>query len=84
MVLAECLTDKTLPKKYGFNLFPMFLFFCGGRLVFLGNRFNNGVCSLSNFEIQMAKSINDARNSAFLPDDYALPALADASFSSIF
>ena len=56
----------------------------GGRLVFLGNRFNNGVCSLSNFEIQMAKSINDARNSAFLPDDYALPALADASFSSIF
>ena len=26
IVLAECLTDKTLPKKFGFNLFPMFLF----------------------------------------------------------
>ena len=84
IVLAECLTDKTLPKKFGFNLFPMFLFFYGGRLVFLGNRFNNGVCSLRNFEIQIQRTFSDARDGFHFPADYMLPSLTNATFESIF
>ena len=84
-LLAESLADKTLPKKYSFNggPFPMFIFYMGGRLVGISNRLSNGAITLQNLELALAKAAADARSGAFLPEDYRIPTLADATFASI-
>jgi len=45
-IVADCLADKTLSKKYNFLTLPMFLFFFGGDLVYIGNRPRNLVLTL--------------------------------------
>jgi len=83
VVLADCLTDRSLGNKYGFAILPMFLIFLGpSDLVFIGNRFVNRSLDAETLEFQVAQSLEAARNGVLLPRSYRFPNAADATFKT--
>jgi hypothetical protein len=83
VILADCLSDRTLSKRFGFHILPMYMIFFGRQLVFISNRLANRAASVETMEVQVRDSLVDARSGRFLPPEFRFPSLGDSSFSSI-
>lgn len=72
VVLLDCRRAVTLPKRHNITVFPMYMIYYEGHLLFLSNTFNGFGSTQQDFMLQMEKSRADARRGDFLPDDYKL------------
>ena len=71
LILADCSKQPDcLAKKYNFNVYPMYMMFYGGKLVFIGNKFNGFGSEVADIEKEIEKRVGMAKKNIFLPDDF--------------
>ncbi|GMH57857.1 hypothetical protein TrRE_jg7300 [Triparma retinervis] len=84
LVVCDCSKQPDcIAKRYNFNVYPMYMMYYGGKLVFIGDKFNGFSTAPEDFEKEIVKQNKQARKNIFLPDDYRFIDPRHASFSDV-
>lgn len=60
-----------LAHKFNFNVYPMYMMFYSGKLVFIGDKFNGFSTYPEDLKVEIEANVIKARKNLFLPDDFS-------------
>lgn len=60
-----------LAKRFNFNVYPMYMMFYGGKLAFIGDKFNGFSTYPDDLKIEIENNVQRARKNLFLPDNFS-------------
>jgi len=71
LILADCSRQPDcLAKRFSFNVYPMYIYFYGGKLVAISNRFCGNSSEIEDLPQEIERCLGRAKKNLFLPEGF--------------